>query len=439
MARKKTVLRARGFALRALLEVLHEGHSLSRTLAQRTTTLTDPREQALAGELCHGVLRWLPQLEAIIGQCVHRPIKARDRDLRIVLLLGIYQLLHTRIPPHAVVAETVALAETLGKGWAKGFVNGILRGLQRDQESIVAGIKSKPVAALAHPAWLIDATKKAWPEHWQAVLQANLARAPMTLRVNLQRQSREYYLEQLAAAGHSGHAAEYAETAIHLDEACAVQALPSFAEGDVSVQDAAAQLAAPLLDPQAGQRVLDACAAPGGKTAHLLEYAPAIKTLTALECDPERIPRLQENLQRLQLAADIRCADATQTADWWDGEPYDRILIDAPCSGTGVIRRHPDIKVLRRAGDIPRLAHKQHQLLEALWPLLAHDGVLLYATCSILPAENQQLAHDFATLHSDAKVQIIDASWGHAKAPGRQILPAEDGMDGFFYARFQKH
>ncbi len=438
MARKKPVLRARSFALQALLKVLNEGHSLSRALAERSTLLSDPREQGLAGELCHGVLRWLPQLEAIIEKCVHRPMKARDRDLRIVLLLGIYQLLHTRIPPHAVLAETVALAETLGKGWAKGFVNGTLRGLQREQAQILAAIELSPIAAHAHPAWLIEALKAAWPAHWKAVLQANLARAPMTLRVNLQHQSREHYLERLAEAGHRGQAAEHAETAIHLDEPCAVQALPGFAEGDVSVQDAAAQLAAPLLDPQAGQRVLDACAAPGGKTAHLLEHAPAIKLLTALESDPERIPRLQENLQRLKLQADTRCADAIKVADWWDGQPYDRILVDAPCSGTGVIRRHPDIKVLRRASDVPRLAKTQHQLLEALWPLLARNGVLLYATCSTLPEENQRLAQDFLDQHDDAEAQIIDADWGLGRAPGRQILPAEDGMDGFFYARFRK-
>jgi len=313
----------------------------------------------------------------------------------------------------------------------------VLRRYQREQAVLDAAAEAEPVARHAHPHWLLTRLQQDWPDDWQAVCAANNARAPMTLRVNTLRGSPADYQQRLTEAGLAATSQPHAPAALVLTEPTDVAALPGFAAGDVSVQDAAAQLAAPLLDVQAGQRVLDACAAPGGKTAHLLENNPSAE-LVALDNDAARLDRVAETLARLQLAARLLHADAGQVVDWWDGKPFDRILLDAPCSASGVIRRHPDIKALRRAVDIDALAAQQARLLDALWPCLAPGGKLLYVTCSVLAAENGRQVKTFLARTPDAAALPLAADWGRPAGHGRQILPGEADMDGFFYALLVK-
>jgi len=290
----------------------------------------------------------------------------------------------------------------------------------------------------SHPYWLIKRLKQAWPEHWQQVCAANNERAPMSLRVNAQRNSRDDYLQQLTAADISASNCPHSVYGIKLEKPANVETLPGFGDGLCSVQDEAAQLAATLLQLEPGQHVLDACAAPGGKTCHLRELEPQLASLTALELDAERATRIHQNLERLQLNAKVVEGDASQPEQWWDQQHYDRILLDAPCSATGVIRRHPDIKLLRHDEDIAALAELQLQILSALWPLLKPRGILLYATCSVLPDENEQVLEKFLSQHSDVEILPIDADWGLAGPAGRQLFPQPQGHDGFYYARIQK-
>lgn len=428
----------RASALEILIGVVVRGHKLSSAMEGATRALGDPRDAALVQELCFGVLRWLPRLEALLALLLKRPLKARDRDLQIMLLLGLYQLLYTRIPPHAAVAETVSLTWVRGKPWARGLINGVLRRFQRERTALLQAIESSDSASLAHPSWMIAALRRCWPQQWHAILTANNERPPMSLRVNRRVTDRQAYQGQLARAGILAQATPHTDDGLILDAPLDIRRLPGFAEGMVSVQDSAAQLAAPLLDLWPGQRVLDACAAPGGKSAHILEQAPHLAELVALDKAPDRVARLEQTLGRLALEATVVCADATAPAQWWDGRPFDRVLLDAPCSGTGVIRRHPDIKLLRREAQLPSLLNHQARLLDALWPLLAPGGTLLYATCSVLCQENEAQIERFASTHHDVTVLTIDAPWGQTRHSGRQVLPGEDGMDGFFYALLRR-
>jgi 16S rRNA (cytosine967-C5)-methyltransferase len=425
-------------ALRTLVQILGQGRTLTNCLAEAFEIVADPRDRSLAQELCYGVLRWLPQLDAILQRRLKRPLAGRHLDVRAALLLGLYQLMHTRIPAHAAVAETVALAEIHRKPWAKKLINGVLRGYLRNRDPIMAELRQRPEALYAHPRWLLEATQRAHPQHWESILLENNKRPPMTLRVNARRNDRSTYLKQLAAAGIDAHATRHTTHGITLAVPSDVEAVAGFTDGLVSVQDGAAQLAAPLLDLKPGQRVLDACAAPGGKTAHMLESEPHLAPLLAIDHDSQRLERIGKTLRRLDLQADIILGDALLAQTWWNGIPFERILLDAPCSATGVIRRHPDIKVFRRPDDISHLVNHQGKLLEALWPLLAPGGLLLYATCSVLSQENtEQIAH-FLAQHPDARERMIDAPWGYSVSPGRQILPGADEMDGFFYALLEK-
>ena len=333
---------------------------------------------------------------------------------------------------------TVDACHDLGKSWSTGLVNALLRRFQRERAGILQAVDEYEEAKFAHSAWLVQAIRRAWPDAWQSILEAGNVRAPMTLRVNARVSAREAYLHRLDAAGIAAVAAPYTSHGLTLGNPIEVGALPGFAEGVVSVQDAAAQLAAPLLEVKPGQRVLDACAAPGGKTAHLLESEPGLATLIAVEKDAARVPLLNATLERLGLVCPVVHGDAASPGNWWDGKLFDRILIDAPCSASGVIRRHPDIKYHRRQSDVQALVSVQRGLLEALWPLLAQGGLVLYATCSILPQENQQQVLEFVKSHSDAAPCRIDSEWGRAVDPGRQILPGDHGMDGFYYARLAK-
>ncbi len=427
---------ARAFALDVLIGVLCEGHSLGRCL-EAQPALPERRDNALAREICYGVLRRLRSLEAVLGALLHRRLPAGDADLKIALLVGLYQLIYTRVRPYAAVATGAALAPHLGKPRASALVNAVLRSFLRRRNALAGRIARAGLPERSHPRWLVDAVRGAWPERWREILRANDVHPPMTLRVNEARLRRGAYLEGLRALAIEARPAPHCGHGVVLARPREVSELPGFLAGEVSVQDAAAQLAAPLLDPPDRARVLDACAAPGGKTAHLLERRPSLR-LTALDIDPKRTARIEDTLARLGLAATVRCADAGEPGRWWDGVPYRHILLDAPCTATGVIRRHPDLKWLRRPGDPERLASVQARLLARTWPLLARGGSLLYATCSVLPTENDEVLTRFLAAHPDAESGAIDALWGIATRHGRQILPGEDGMDGFYYARLVK-
>lgn len=421
-------------AAQALDEVVRQGRSLSTVMPVWQAKI-GTKDRALLQELCYGVLRWYHRLDAIAAQLLRKPFKAKDTDVRCLILVGIYQLHYLRVPDHAAVSETVAAVKGLNKPWAKGLVNAVLRGFQRLSEQDLAALDQADGVRLAHPDWLLGKIRKAYPEQWLDILSANNQYPPMSLRVNARQAGRDAYLADLPV---EASALDHSAQGIVLDKPTDVEALPGFAEGRVSVQDGAAQLAAGLLAAAPGERILDACAAPGGKTAHVLETQPDLAAMVALDIDELRLQRVSENLTRLKLNAEIVCADASQTEQWWDGQAFDRIMLDAPCSATGVIRRHPDIKLLRRPVDIDQLVTLQAQILRALWPLLKPGGMLLYMTCSVLPQENVKQLQAFFSDHDDVSELPIAVDWGMAQAIGRQILPGQAGMDGFYYARLLK-
>ncbi len=424
-------------AARSLALVLRDGRSVSDVLPTALASLSDA-DRGLVRELVSGTLRWYPRLDVLLERLLQRPLRRKDSDVRALALIGLYQCLETRVPDHAAVSATVEAARGLGKPWAAGLVNAVLRRFLRERDSLLAALDDSEAARHAHPQWLIDWLRHDWPEHWGSILAANNQRPPMTVRVNSLRCTREEWLQRLQAAGLGGKAHPMAADAVVLSDPVGVERLPGFAEGEVSVQDAAGQLAADLLAPAAGDRVLDLCAAPGSKTCHILERYPKIGDLTAVDIDSDRLQRLRDNLRRLGLSAGIVVADGTNPKSWWDGRLYQRILLDAPCSATGVIRRHPDIKVLRRAEDIAPLVAMQKRLLDAVWPMLAPGGMLVYATCSVLQAENETLIAHFIDNAPDASAPSMDQGWGIARPRGRQIPTGEAGMDGFFYACLRK-
>lgn len=420
-------------AARALCGVISDARSLTAVLDEVLPIIPRAIDRAFVQSLSFGVLRWYWQLDWILNRLVAKPI--RDDHVRMLALLGLYQLNYTRVKPHAAVAETVAAAEK--KQWAKPLLNGILRNWQRQQDTLRLEMQSSDTALYAHPRWLIDVIKRDWPTHYADLLNAANQAPPMALRVNRLKVGRDDYLALLQQAGIPATASAQVESAIILEKPVTVEQLPQFEAGWISVQDAAAQLAAPLLAVEPGMRVLDACAAPGGKTLHLLESCPDINLL-AIDNVSERLARVTQNLQRAELDAAVHVGDALFPSKWWDGEPFDRILLDAPCSATGVIRRHSDIKMLRKSGDIARLVQVQRQMLEAIWPLLKPGGVLLYATCSVLREENEQQVAGFLKDHPEAREIPTQADWGHPATCGRQIFTGEDAMDGFYYARLTR-
>ncbi|HEB57373.1 MAG TPA: 16S rRNA (cytosine(967)-C(5))-methyltransferase RsmB [Gammaproteobacteria bacterium] len=425
-------------AVYVLQQVFEQGRNLPDALESVHSRIPDQKGRALTQALSYGVLRHGFSLDTILLQLLKKPLKDKDADLRCLLLLGLYQIIHMRVPDHAAVSETVKLTPALKKNWARAMVNGVLRNYLRQAERLQAEVEKEPVSRFDHPSWLLEKLQASWPNDWQAIATANNQPAPMTLRVNRQQISREDYLARLENAGNPAETCHYSKDGLRLRGAVAVEQLPSFKKGLVSVQDEAAQLAAPLLQAAAGERVLDACAAPGGKSAHILEIWPALAQLDALEKSPTRLDYVRDNLQRLKLSANLISGDATQPEAWWDNQPYDRILLDAPCSATGVIRRHPDIKYLRRADDLDVLVRSQQQILQALWPLLAPGGLLLYATCSVLAEENHLQIEQFLGKHGDAQLEPLESNWGRLTTAGRQILPGEENMDGFFYACLRK-
>lgn len=430
---------SRYIALKMCLNVIENGRSLSQVLPEGLAQFDDRRERAFTQNLVLGTLRWQARLEAIRAHLLQKPLKTKDEDVNQLILLGLYQILYMDTPEHAAVSETVAVTQRLKKPWAKSLVNGVLRTFLRDKQAICEAVDVKPAHKYAHPQWLVRTLRKAYPEQWEAILQANNEPAPLTLRVNPLIQSRDAYLQTLQAQAIDASAHPQAPQGIVLHKSTDISQLPGFEDGAFSVQDPAAQQAATLLTPQPHERILDACAAPGGKTTHLLELSGNQAQVFALEKEPERLERLAENLHRLGLEADYAAGDAAEPDTWWDGERFDKILLDAPCSATGIIRRHPDIKWHRTEEDIEQLVTTQAAILKALWPLLKPGGRLLYATCSVLPQENTLQMAGFVAHHSDAQVVPIDAEWGRLfNTPGRQILPGEHGMDGFFYCLLAK-
>lgn len=427
-------MNTRAQAAAILAEVVGEGTFLTFALDQAIPQIPQENDRAFVRALCYGVMRWYWRLDRILSMLTHKPI--RDYEIRMLALLGIYQLTYTRVKPHAAVAETVEAAGS--KSWAKPLLNGILRSYQRERAHLEPAIDRHEPSASAHPDWLVGMLRKNWPDRYANLLAQNNLAPPLALRIHLGRISREDYLARLAEAGLPATPSDMCASAVIVDNPVPVEKLPGFAEGWVSVQDTAAQLAAPLLDLAPGQRVLDVCAAPGGKTLHILESCPDLQEVVAVDIAPERTAKITENLNRAGLAATVITADATRPDTWWDGRWFDRILVDAPCSATGVIRRHPDIKVLRQPDDIAELTETQSRILTAAWSMLAPGGVLVYATCSVLRRENEQRIGEFLATHDDAQELSIDAEWGLAAGHGRQILTGDHGMDGFYYARLRK-
>jgi 16S rRNA (cytosine967-C5)-methyltransferase len=441
---------ARDAALLALCATAFEGALLDGALERHLESLPTPRERGLARALAYGTCRQWQRLEFILQRLLTRPIKRRDRVLQPLLMLGLHQLLDLRIPAHAAVHETVELARRSGLARAAPLVNAVLRRALREHPALAAAVEQDEEAALSHPRWLLQALQQDWPARYRDIARENNKQGPMTLRVNTRRGSVEAYLRRLAQSGIDAVPVPGVAEAVCLQTPVDVLALPGFVDGDVSVQDAAAQLAAALLAPAPGARVLDACAAPGGKTAHLLETRTALAQLVAVEKSPQRLQRLRQGLARLGLDGEVEClcADALSLEDHFTTGHFDAILLDAPCSASGVIRRHPDIKLRRVPADIVAAAHTQRALLAALWPLLARGGTLLYATCSVLAAENDEVMQGFLAEHPDARTdtgadtrasplaQALPA--GSVRGAGHQILPGDAGMDGFFYARLRK-
>ena len=449
---------ARLAAVALLVSVLDRGLNLSETGVEDTPA--DPRDRAFARHLAYGVLRWLGALDWLVGRLLQRPLKGRDQDVHRLVLIGLFQLWQDESAAHAAIHEAAESARHLGKPWAVGLVNAVLRRFQRERDALLADLDASE-ARLAHPAWLLDRLRLDWPSDWEAITAANNRPAPLWLRL-APAADRAQLEGRLRDAGFSVEAHPDAPAALAIRPAVATEAIPGFAEGLLSVQDPAAQLAAPLLQLEAGMRVLDACCAPGGKTCHILELEPGIE-LTALDRSAERLERVRENLERLGLASRpglrLLAADAAEPGDWsgdWSGDrlndypgggSFHRILLDAPCSATGVIRRHPEIKWLRTPQQVDEAVRLQARLLERLWPRLEPGGILLYATCSVLRDENDRQIEQFVAQHADAEWTVLNAAgWGrdpgrdprHDPGHGRQILPGERDMDGFFYARLRK-
>ncbi|WP_164498075.1 16S rRNA (cytosine(967)-C(5))-methyltransferase RsmB [Nitrincola tibetensis] len=419
--------------------LIQQQGSLTTLLSDQFETISE-RDKALLQQLCYGTARDYYRLYAVAGRLLKQPCDQTDTDVLALILLGLYQLRDMRIPAHAAISETVSAISALGKPWAKGLINAILRRYQREGVDIEEKLaKTDESYAFNHPTWMIEKLRHNWPDHWQSLLHNNDIKGPLCLRINALKLTVGQWETQAQAQAIGYQSGHFSEHAIYLDEAMDVHLIPGFDEGHLSIQDEAAQLASALLELAPGQRVLDACAAPGGKLCHLLESEAELSDVIGLELNEGRIGRIYQNLERLglQTRCQVLQGDAS-SQDWWDGQLFDRILLDTPCSGTGVIRRNPDIKILRQNENILHLAKLQLDILENLWQVLKVDGVLVYATCSVFPQENERIIERFCKLHSDAHHDPIKAEWGIERPYGRQLFPQTSSHDGFFYARLIK-
>lgn len=432
----------RAQAARIVAQVAANGRSLDGLLADARGG--SPQERGLLRSLCYDSIRWYIRLDALLDRLLTRPGQVLEPDVRALAIVGLCQLLYSEVPPHAAVDETVNAARVLRQPRAAGLINAVLRRCQRDGAKLAAVVDRDPAVRAAHPQWLTAALNADWPQRAASMLDANNQRPPFWLRVNRRRSSGVEYRGRLQAAGLEVIDSRFDDHTLLLSRAVDVDELPGFAAGLVSVQDGAAQLAAHLLAPAPGDRVLDACAAPGGKTCHLLELQPRIAELVAVDVSKERLVRVNENLQRLGLSATVVEGDAAMPQQWWDGRAFDRILLDVPCSATGVIRRHPDIKLLRRPEDIPVLAQRQRELLHRVWGLLKPGGRLLYASCSVLRMETTAVVAEFLTAMQSARdvtpdrMKDLGMSRDDASMPGHAIATGTAGMDGFYYACLEK-
>lgn len=426
-----TGARPRLIAACALQAVLDQGRSLDAALAPLLENSPQRRDRALARRLTHTVLRDWPAVNGLLDQLLERSPKRKERLAWFVLAVGLAELRQAREPQRAVVHSAVEAIRAAHLGRLSGLVNGVLRRYLRHRQPLDAGLPDDPVFRHGYPGWLIERFKADWPDQWENILIQGNQAPPLWLRVNRRHWSRAQAVRALTEAGHECRVIDALPDAIRLDRRAAISELPGFAKGGLSVQDGAAQLVVEYLEPVDGHKVLDACAAPGGKCAHILERADV--DLTAIDIDRRRLNDVQGNLERLGLSARLLAADAGRPDDWWDGKPFDRILIDAPCSATGVIRRHPDIRWLRKNDDIEALVAAQARLLDNLWPLLAPGGILVYATCSLLAAENRLQAQAFMERHDALQVLEYDRLPGRPQAPGHQLLPGEMDLDGFYH------
>jgi len=438
MAKKTARKNPRLCAVKTLANVLDKGQNLSD--ADSTAGLADERDRSLARHLAYGVCRWLNSLEWLSSQLLRKALKNRDRDIHHLILVGLFQLQHDGTAPHAAINETAECARLAGKAWAVAVINAVLRRFQRERQQWLDQLENQP-ERFAHTVWLLQKIQASWPDDWQEIVQANNRAAPLWLRINRTRPAQNDLTRLLSDVGFTVVKHPSAPDAIKLSPAAPVSGIPGFSTGLVSVQDPAAQLAVDLLELEDHLRVLDACAAPGGKTCHILERFPTIE-MTAVELNESRLALVRENLDRLGFARrsglKLLAGDAADPSSWWDGARFQRILLDAPCTATGVIRRHPEIKWLRSTEQLEKAVRTQARLLQQLWPLLEPGGILVYATCSVLADENSQQISRFMAEHADAEALPLHAAWGRQQDFGRQILPGEEEMDGFYYARMRK-
>ena len=417
--------------------------NLTRQRGSLSTQLTDfsnHPEISLLQEICFGTCRWYLALEFLLHKLVAKPIKEKDQDVKSLILVGLYQLKELNIADHAVVNETVAASTALNKPWAKPLINAVLRKYQRNQRKLTEELEqSTPDIRYSCPSWLLNEVNVAWKSKSQSILKGNNQRPPLTLRVNISKKSPEEIISLLSEHRIEADRGKLAKTAIYLEKPLPVEKIPGFYDGWVSIQDESSQLVPELLNLKPKVRVLDACSAPGGKTCAIIESERLLTEVVALDESEPRLQKTRENLRRSGLMASLIRGDATKPSKWWDGRLFDRILLDAPCSGSGVIRRHPDIKILRREEDIHALTKIQAMMLDSLWQCLRPDGLLLYTTCSILPRENDSQIKNFLKRTDNAKYEGITADWGVECDYGRQLLAGDkEDYDGFFYSLLSK-
>jgi 16S rRNA (cytosine967-C5)-methyltransferase len=420
--------------------VVSSGISLPRALDQWLPDQLSPEDRSFVKALSFGTLRYYYRLDCLLGHLLSKPIRNKEHFIKMLALVGLYQLAYMGVASHAAVSATVDAAKR--KSWAKGLLNAVLRNFQRQQAQLEQLADQNLLTKTAHPAWMVDAIQHSWQSKTEILLHNNNQQAPMVLRVNRLKYNRDDYLDTLQQAGIAAKSSDVCVDGIVLEKPVDVAALPDFQQGAVYVQDSAAQLVAHFLDVKNTHRVADLCAAPGGKAIHVLELCPQLRELVAVDVDAERVSRIVANSQRCGVTMTLKCADAVHLDSWWDGQSFDRVMVDVPCSGTGVIRRHPDIKLLRRLDDVAALVKRQRDLLKAGWSIVSPGGVMLYSTCSVLAEENTEQISWFLEAHADAEEwpieQLSCMDDSDPTRPGHQILTGSQDMDGFFYARIRK-
>ncbi len=431
-------MNARILAVLTLAPLLGNSSSLKYSLNNNISDCPDT-QRALMQELCYGTMRYYPKLLSILSLIVKKPLKNKDNDITAVLLIGLHQLCNMNIADHAAISQTVDVCKLLKKPWATSLVNATLRTYQRDQQKIAQQLQCDNSFVFNHPEWFVEKLRHNWPDDWQSILSANDEHPPLTVRVNTNKVSRETFKKLLKNQGISCFETRHSPCGLTLEKPVDVKLIDGFVEGLFSVQDEAAQLAALLTNPQDKDNILDACSAPGGKLVHLLELSNT-KTVRVqgLELEAHRAEKIEENFSRLGLKCELHVADASGR-DWWDGQLFNKILLDAPCSATGVLRRNPDIKLLRTAEDIHNIVKLQKAILNNLWGMLETNGNIIYATCSIFPQENEKIIAAFLREHPDAEHREIDADWGQKRPCGRQLFPTAGANDGFYYAVLRKN